>query len=407
MTATTPVVSNPATSDGPGRRVDRHKLVRRHNQRIVFETVLTMGELTRVEIASHTGLSKPTVNVLIDELEKMTLVRQVGQRIGPVGRSPVLYAVNPQACAVVAIDVGAQRIRGGVSDLFGEVLMRLTMDVPRKGDVLDLIAELARSIPLEAGLASGATRVVVVSTPGFVDRSTGRLSLAQNVRGLTDLPLANELSQRLGIEVVVDNDVNLAALGERRRGCARDHDNFVFLSVGNGVGLGSVVNGELLRGSRGAAGEIGYLPLGPDAFDERTRRRGGLEEAAGASGIRAAARELHPHFPGTILSARPTVEQVFSAAEQGDPLGVELVEREGRLLALAALSVMATLDPELIVLGGGVGGNQLLVEPVRRFLAEVAPYPVAVRTSELEESASLFGALAVGLDRVRAMLLAE
>ncbi len=407
MTAATPEVSNLANNDGPGRRVDRHKLVRRHNQRIVFETVLTIGELTRVEIATHTGLSKPTVNVLIDELEKLTLVRQVGQRIGPVGRSPVLYAVNPQACAVVAIDVGAQRIRGAISDLFGEVLSRFTLDVPRKGDVIDLIAELARVLPMDAGLASGATRVVVVSTPGFVDRSTGRLSLAQNVRGLTDVPLAIELSQRLGIDVVIDNDVNLAALGESRRGCARDNDNFVFLSVGNGVGLGSIVNGELLRGSRGAAGEIGYLPLGPDAFDERTRRRGGLEVAAGASGIRSAARELHPNFPGTSLGARPSVEQVFAAAALGDPLGVELVEREGRLLALAALSVSATLDPELIVLGGGVGGNPLLAEPVRRFLADVTPYPVAVKTSELGESASLFGALAVGLDRVRATLLAE
>ena len=392
-------------SDEPGRRVERHALVRNHNLHILLETILKGGDLSRVEMAELTGLSKPTVNVLVTELESLGLVGRSGTRGGSVGRTAALYRAEHNAGMVVAIDVGANRLRGAISNLFGEVLSERVIDAPRRGHLVRGIDSLAQQLLSDASAATTTLWVGVIAAPGVVDPNSGRLSLSMNIPDLTDLPLADVLGALWDAPVVVDNDVNLAAVGESEFGCARGIDNFAFLSVGNGVGLGAVVNGEVMRGSRGAAGEVGYLPLGEDPFTPSSRRRGSLEEIAGAAGIRATARRLKASGVSTRLGPRPTVEQIFDAAEEGDPLGSEVLDREARLLALAAMSISTTLDPEVLILGGGVGGNTALVALVQRYLNELSPFVVEVRPSELRGRAALFGALSIGLDRLRTSLL--
>ena len=393
-------------TDENGRRVERHALVRHHNLHVLLEIILKGGDLTRVEMAELTGLSKPTVNVLVRELTSLGLVVRAGIRGGSVGRSAELYRAEPNAGMVVAIDVGANRLRGAVSNLFGEVLSERVIDAPRRGQLVRGINSLAQQLFVDASSTAETLWVGVVAAPGVVDPGSGKLSLSMNIPDLIDLNLADVLSSLWACPVVVDNDVNLAAVGEFQHGCAKGIDNFAFLSIGNGVGLGAVVNGEVIRGSRGAAGEVGYLPLGDDPFGPASRSRGSLEEVAGAAGIRAAARRLRAAGVETSVGSRPTVEQIFEAAKQGDPLGREVLDREARLLALAAMSISATLDPQVLILGGGVGGNPALVDLVQKYLNVLSPFAVEVRPSELRGRAALFGALSVGLDRLRTTLLA-
>lgn len=234
---------------------------------------------------------------------------------------------------------------------------------------------------------------VVVGIPGVMDPVTDRVGFAVNIAGLDGLPLREQLTEALEIAPSIENDVKLAAVGERWHGRAVRHENFVFIAVGTGIGMGIVTEGDLLRGSTGAAGEIAYLPIGADPFDERVRRRGALEVAAAGSGVRELTARLCATHPSSALTAEASPEEVFAAARAGDLLGTA-VEGEASLLAQAILAVAATLNPELVILGGGL-------EPLRRCLGKLLRYPLTVDVSSLGDRAAIHGGLAFGLGIAR------
>lgn len=256
-----------------------------------------------------------------------------------------------------------------------------------------------RGVIEEAGATHGQLLAIGVSTPGVVDPVTRRVtSLAYNVApgGAYD-PLA---LIRFDVPLLVDNNINLSAVGEKWRGLAAGVADFVFVSVGAGVGMGVVVGDELVRGAHGAAGEIGYLPFTSDPFDARHRLHGGFEDEVGASGVLAAAR-AHPGWRGEPPAS---VADVFARAEE-DPAASEIVDAEGRRIGLAIATACAMLDPGLVVLGGGIGSNPRLLRPVRETVAALVPVPVRIETSLLREKAALHGTLAVALREGREQLL--
>ena len=174
----------------------------------------------------------------------------------------------------------------------------------------------------------------------------------------------------------------------------------MLLSVGTGVGMGVVLGGELYRGASGSAGEIGYLPVGVgDPHDRATRRTGAFEAAVGAEAVVRLARELG-------LAAR-SAKQVFAVARRGDPVALRVVDQEARRLALGIAAVAAVLDPELVVLGGGIGagGGDLLLEPLARELRACSPFRPRVAVSALGDEAVLYGALAIALAAAQEQVL--
>jgi predicted NBD/HSP70 family sugar kinase len=199
------------------------------------------------------------------------------------------------------------------------------------------------------------------------------------------------LRDRLGGRIGVENDVNLAAEGERWRGLGRGVANFGFLSVGTGVGMGLVLDGKLYRGASGAAGEVGYLPIGADPYDPQVRRRGAFEEAVnGAAVVRAAGQ--------AGLAGSLSAKKVFALARKGDPLARRVVDAEAARIAVGLAVVLAVVDLELVILGGGVGGNaDLLLAPVERELRALSPLRPRLAVSALGEDAVLQGAVATAL----------
>jgi predicted NBD/HSP70 family sugar kinase len=200
-----------------------------------------------------------------------------------------------------------------------------------------------------------------------------------------------ELERRLGLPVTVENDVNLAALGEHARGLGRGIDDFAFVSVGTGLGAGLVLAGELRRGRHGAAGELDFVR---EADDED------LDPCAAALPALAARLAANGDADGGATTLAPPYDPraIFAAARAGDPLGCAVVAEEARRIALHIVPIAAVADVALVVLGGGVGRNgDLLLEPVRTALAERLAYPPRVEVSSLGEAAVLIGALAVGL----------
>jgi predicted NBD/HSP70 family sugar kinase len=216
--------------------------------------------------------------------------------------------------------------------------------------------------------------------------------MAPNLPGWGRHGLVEAVRDELGTNVAFENDVNLAALAELAHGHGRNVDNFVFMSVGTGIGMALVIDGQLYRGAHGAAGEVAYMPLGMgDPHDPANRRRGAFEEAAAAAGVVRMAKKLGMRMP-------QTPETIFVAARRGNPVASRVVEMEATRLALAIAMVTPVLDPELVVLGGGIGRNgDLLLEPIEQELRQLLPFRPRVVVSALGEDAVLRGAVAIAL----------
>ena len=205
-----------------------------------------------------------------------------------------------------------------------------------------------------------------VSTPGVVDPETRRVtSLAWHVSATGEFDSLATLESRFGVPVLVDNDINMAAVGEKWRGLAGGVSTFVVISIGAGVGMGIVIEDELFRGFHGAAGEIGYLPLARDPFDAHHRKLGGLEDEIGAEGMLTAFRDAG----GTAESA---ARGLRARARGGDTAAIEVIENAAQRIGLAIATVCAVIDPELVVLGGRIGGAPDLLPAVRATVGPAA-----------------------------------
>jgi glucokinase len=374
------------------------QVARRIHVRAVMDQFLSDGPLSRVEIARRCGLSKQAVSEIVAELEAAGWVRPTGGSVsGTVGRAAVLYEIEPASGFVVGVDLGGTKISAALGDFGGAVLGESTVPTdPRGGHhVIEQIAGRARDLVRAEGASFARVSCLALGSPGALDRRTGVMAFAPNIPSFGELDVARELAARLGVAVVVENDVNVAVLGEQWAGWGRGLSDFVLVSVGTGIGMGIVLGGELRTGATGAAGEIGYLPLGTDPFDPANQARGALEEAAGGEGL---ARRYGAARGGLSGEAdRRRVPEIFVAAAAGDPEAAAALHEEARLVALAVLSVTAVLDPEVVVLGGGIGARRELLAPVRDWVARLTPRPVRVRTSALGDRAGVLGAVAVAL----------
>ncbi len=377
----------------PGAPVSSTSSVRVANERAIFEVLGGGGHRSATELVGLTGLSRPTVGIALAELEELGLVEQVGRRTGSTGRAPRLFRLRAAAGGALALDVGRQWVRGALVDLGGHVRGRRDLEVSGRsaGSIVEGVLRLAGD--LAAGAGRRAVSHTVLGGPGVYDAAADVIRLAPNLPGWEEPEVLARLRAGLPGALVVENDINLAALAEldRLRESGEGRATFVFVSVGTGLGMGVVDHGRLLRGSRGAAGEISYLPADPASASSPTR----LEDLTGSASVVSAALDA-----GLAVAS---AADVFDAARRGSAPALEVVAREAERVALALTAVVAVLDPPLIILGGGIGRNgDLLLEPIRAVLTARLPLPPPeIRVSGLDVDAPLQGALADGLGRAR------
>jgi predicted NBD/HSP70 family sugar kinase/DNA-binding CsgD family transcriptional regulator len=363
-------------------------LLKNLNERTVLEAIRDGSPISRAQISRRAGISKPTVSLALQSLLEAGLVREATHDPGEPSYGAVFFEPVPEAALVLGVDLGSRFLRGAICDLRGEVRARQDVELADASadDALEAIDTLRDSLVAATGLSDDAIDGAVVGVPGVVETATGRVRLT-SVPGLDGLAFGDEVERRLGLPATVENDINLAALGEHWLGVARGVDDFVFLSVGTGLGAGIVLQGELHRGRHGAAGELDLVSAGlPNEIDP----------CAGALSA-LAARLAAEHGGRTELVPPYDPRAVFGAARAGDAVARLVVEEEARRIALHLVPLAAVADVALVVLGGGLGANgDLLLEPVRGFLAGWLPYPPRVEVSSLGEAAVLTGALAVG-----------
>ncbi|ADI08132.1 transcriptional regulator [Streptomyces bingchenggensis BCW-1] len=377
--------------------------LRSNNERLLLARLRAEGPASRAQLARETGLSKPTVSSALAALEEAGLVREAGRQAPPErGRVAVLYEPDPTAGYVLGLDIGRAWLRVAAADLDGTVVARA--EVRNRGRsaaaMADLTVAAARRVIADAGVDPALVAHTVVGVPGVYDPERRRVRYADNLpgwgrAGLLDR-MREELGTPLGTSLSVHNDANLAALGEYTFGAGRGSRLFVYVLVGTGLGMGVVADGRLFTGAHGAAGEIGFLPLLPQLGGAE---RQGLEGAVAAEAVVRAARELG--MSGT-RSEPLTAKAVFDAARDGVAPALEAVRQEAERLAHVIAAVAAVLDPDLVVLGGGVGHSaDLLLRTVELTLQRIGPLRPKVAASALGEDAVLLGAVATGLETAR------
>ncbi|MET3968324.1 ROK family transcriptional regulator [Bradyrhizobium barranii] len=379
--------------DAPSSPVARQQSVR-----LVVERLLRDRSVSRAEIARSTGLSKQTISEVMRDLERDGWVHEDGQIQGSVGRSAVTYALRPDAAFVLGIDLGGTKLHVALADLHGEIVAESIEPTSCDGGaaVVAQIDRMKDALLQRASVSAQRLRGGVMGSPGMVDPASGSIVIAPNIPGLDSLDVRAALRERLGIDVAIENDVNLAAIGEHWRGNSRKARSFAFIAVGTGIGMGIFSNGYLVRGARGAAGEIAYLPLGGDPYDARGLRFGTLETAIGSAGI-------VERYIGLGGAPGSTVRDVF------DRLAVEeaarvTIDEVSRILTTAILAVHSILDSEIIIMGGSIGARPELKVRIDEHLGRCMREPVRIELSALGNRATLIGAIGSAIDLVHRSL---
>jgi len=360
-------------------------VLRSATDKTLLDEIVNRGQTTRAELATATGISKPTVSESVRRLVEGGLLAATGPReTGRRGRIATFYELAETAGWVLAIMLDQSGVHAWSSNLAGRPLHQ--HDQPPAGDTSALVGALravTTAATEKAGTAHGPLRAIAVSVANPVDPTT------HEVTALRDSPFpaglmspADALTGTVRAPVLVDNDVNLAALAEHRAGAAAGAASFAYVYVGAGLGLGLYIGDQLIRGAHGLAGEIGYLP---------GARSGTLAAELAASGFG------RPDAPATDVNA------VIRLLDKGSVRAARVISAA---IARAVTSVNAVVDPELILLGGPLGTHPALLEPVREAVAAISPGPTRLAPGTLGVRAPLHGATHLAVEHARATALA-
>ncbi len=386
--------------------------LRQINTRGLLQLVRTHSPCSRADLVRYSGLTAPTVASAIAYLESMNLVESLGDGESSGGRPPELIAFNATHGFVAGADVGGTRLRMMLADLNGNSAAQWSMQLSAKQKTPAAVCTLIHEGLLElCRLANTSISKVVhltVGAPGITDVERGTVLSAPNLTQWNQVPLRSLLQDATGIDTLVENDTNLAAVGEHWQGSARNTDNFVFIAMGTGVGAGIYLGGRLHHGSEWSAGEIGYLSVAGQPYESvRMRDNGQLERAIGGAGIER-------HWLQTLKSdirqhdaalARLRAPHIFDLAQEGDPLALKVLTYTAEILAGVIATIALLFNPSLIVLGGGVGSHECLCRATESFVARSDFARPQLKSSSLGTQAQLFGAIALSLSAVEAKLI--
>jgi glucokinase-like ROK family protein len=415
-----PIVSSPADATEAPSDLDA--------RRQVLHAVRVLGARSRNDVATATGLGRAAVGQRLTELAAAGLIEDAGSGPSTGGRPPRRLRFRAEAGHILVADLGATSIDVAVADLSSGILAHRAEEAdiaagPQR--VLErveaLFDELGRDVPSGYGPLWG----IGIGVPGPVDFSAGRPVSPPIMPGWDGHPIREQFSRRHSVPVWVDNDVNIRALGEWRRGIAMGHRNVVWIKVGTGIGAGLISNGVLHRGADGAAGDVGHVPVVDEGVVCRCGNIGCLEALAGGGALardaEMAARSGRSQWLAEALARDGvlTAKSVALGASHGDAVCVELLQRSARLIGHMLATVVNLLNPSLVVIGGGVShaGNLFLAtirETVYRRSLPLATRALQIELSGLGEDAGVIGAatmvadelLGAGLDLVPASVAA-
>lgn len=390
------------------RRPGTPRLLRAINDRAALELLSERGPLTRAQIGELTGLSKVTAGQLIERLEGHGIVAAVGETDGGRGPNARLYAIVPEAAFVAAVSVEQHRVSAVVADVAGRERGRAERPVvSREDEPVEAIAAVVRQAARRAKVPVREIRDVVVGTPGVIDPGSGELEFSWDFprwhHGLTA-----DLQAALPGQVTLANDVNLVGIAEITHGAGQGARSCAVVWVGEGVGMALVLDGVVVPGHAGGAGEIGYLPVPgapvrrmADRGSARAAYHGGLQSLVSSSAVRLLGREH-----GFTGRSGPAALRKAVAVRESDPEAARLLATLAARIAYGVVAISAVADPEVIVLSGDVGwaGGTPLADRVAAEVTAISPLSPRVIPGVVEDQPALRGALVNALAATREQL---
>lgn len=362
-------------------QTDYLSLFKRQMQRVIIDAIRRRSGATAVDLGRLTGLPQHTIASIVADLEREGWLATAS---GLSSTGP-LYRLAHDCGYCLGVDLGGTKVAGALADFTGRIVAEATEPTDPRGGrhVIDQIIGLATK--LSASIQASKIESVMVGVPGAIDPRSGRISLVPNIDGLADLNVGQYLRNHFGGVVAIENDANLAILGELAQGCARECRNAALLAIGTGVGLGLVIEGKLVRGASGAAGEIGYLPIGQDLTSPAALSTGAFELEVGSL---AMVKRYRVQGSASVSTAR----EIFARLHEGDVVAESVLNSIARSVALAVTALQSILDLELVVLGGSIGARAELVERVQHSIVRVFSRSVRVVASDLGSRAGIIGA---------------
>ena len=375
--------------------------LRELNRTRVIDALRVHGMVSRAEIARRTGLSRSTVSTIVADLQAGGYVIESDDAGTPIGaqggRPPVLLSLDRSAGAVLGIAFGHDDLRVAVSDLSHTILAEATrsMNVGQSAaDGLAAAGRLVDRVLAEAGIDRYEVLGAGLGLPGPIESGSGSVGSQAILPGWAGVDAAQEMSERLGVPVFVENDANLEALAEVSFGAGRDVGDLVYLMVSSGIGAGLVIDGKLHRGSSGTAGEIGHVILDEQGQICRCGNRGCLETFASVPSLLDLLGRTH--------GDRLTLDDMLALARDGDPAVQRVIADAGRAIGIAVANLVNVINPTRVIVGGDLSAaGDLLLDPLRdslsRYAIPAAAAAVEVVPSALGERAGVMGALALAI----------
>ena len=392
-------------------------LLRRLNAVTVLNVLRGSGAMTGAEIMDATGLSRPTVHTVCDQLIALGWVseldgRRPANRTG-TGRPARCYELNADAGCVIGMDLGANKVTAVLANLRGDALTETTRVFSGEhADAKERIGTARRVITAllgSAGVPATALLAVAIGIAAPVDDQGRVIAKESYLPGMAGTDVRARIGRGAPWAVMLENDANLAVLGERWRGVATESENVVLLLAGERLGAGLFLGGRLIRGSNGGAGEMAFLELVNEVGN--TDAIAGIARALGRERVHAAVPSV-PRPAGSLLALSGgdpdlvEAETVFQAARAGDPMALDVIcgiaDRMARVIAVFG----TLLNPDLVVIGGAVAASaDLLMDPIAERLLEYTSTPPVVVATALGDHGVVTGAVRLALDRVESTML--
>jgi len=344
----------------------------------ILSIIRDNGAATKLELAKNLEVNLTTISKLVNELcFSDDIVVESGEDLSSGGRKPKLYIINRSIGHVIGVDIGGYNIRAVITDIAGDIIGRLKEknDFSYDGTLLtERVVALISQVKNSLETTDSALFGIGMSISGVIDYNEGKSMYCPNINGLNDFPIRRFMEAKTDLPVFVDDSVRCMAIAEKHFGAAKGYDNFLFVSLGKGIGVGIYVNGKVYRSSTGLAGELGHITVSEDGPLCNCGNRGCLEAIASGPGIIRRAREGIENGIITSLTSqiagdfdRLTVEMIAGAAMEGDKFAYYIINRTGEYVGIAIAAALNLFGSELVVLGGGVAGSgDIMTEAIRR-----------------------------------------
>jgi len=374
------------------------------NKNAILALLRKEGPLSRAEIVRRLNISFPSVSSNVKALIESGLVLEIGEseRNNGPGRKSTLLSYNASKGYVIGVDAGRSQIRAMCSDLLGTPVASVNKDSSYQNSgeyIFEQILSAITDLINMSEISENNLKCICIGIPGIWDEEKGKNRLAPFIHSWEDIRVKDRLESKFGTEVIVDNSVNLGAIGEKWQGIAQGHKDIVFIDYGVGIGAGIILNNELYRGRNNAAGEIGYMALDKFYLRRSFKEEGALEELISGASIINSMKSFSSMKSLSNNKRDYSVEEIFKMADESNILAKKVLNDMLIYLSIAIVNIVSVINPDIIVLSGRLGTaiGERYRQEIMDILEAHVPYVPDLVISELGDNAPVIGAIAVAI----------